>query len=308
MKHVTHWIGGKPWTGTAQRHGDIYDPATGQVSGTVDFAAPEEVDDAVAAAAEAFKTWRRTSLAKRATTMFAFRELVKAHTEELAKLITSEHGKVASDAAGEVARGLEVVEFACGIPHLLKGGFSENVSTSVDVVLDQAAGRGGRGHHPVQLPGHGADVDVPDRDRLRQHVRAQAVGEGPVRVAAARPPVGRGGTARRRVQRGARRQGRGRRAADPPGNRRGQLRRVHADRPVRLRDRHQQRQAGAGARRGEEPHDRAARRRPGPGGRRGGERRLRLGGRAVHGHLGARRRRTRSATSSSPRSRTGSAS
>jgi len=132
VKHVTHWIGGKPWVGKAQRRGDIYDPATGQVSGAVDFATPEEVDEAVGAAAEALKTWRRVSLAKRATTMFAFRELVKQHTDELATLITQEHGKVASDAAGEVARGLEVVEFACGIPHLLKGGYSENVSTGVD--------------------------------------------------------------------------------------------------------------------------------------------------------------------------------
>jgi malonate-semialdehyde dehydrogenase (acetylating)/methylmalonate-semialdehyde dehydrogenase len=131
-KHVTHWIGGKPWTGTAQRQGDIYDPATGQVTGAVDFASEADVDDAVAAAREAARSWGRVSLTKRTTVLFAFRELVKNHTEELAALITSEHGKVASDAAGEVARGLEVVEFACGIPHLLKGGFSENVSTGVD--------------------------------------------------------------------------------------------------------------------------------------------------------------------------------
>jgi malonate-semialdehyde dehydrogenase (acetylating)/methylmalonate-semialdehyde dehydrogenase len=131
-RHVTHWIGGKPWTGAAQRQGDLYDPATGQVAGVVDFATQRDVDDAVAAAKEAAKSWGRVSLAKRTTVLFAFRELVKNHTQELAALITSEHGKVASDAAGEVARGLEVVEFACGIPHLLKGGFSENVSTGVD--------------------------------------------------------------------------------------------------------------------------------------------------------------------------------
>jgi malonate-semialdehyde dehydrogenase (acetylating)/methylmalonate-semialdehyde dehydrogenase len=131
-KHVTHWINGKPWTGTAERQGDIYDPATGQVTGAVDFATTQEVNDAVAAATEAAKSWGKISLAKRATVLFAFRELVKSHTEEIAALITSEHGKVAADAAGEVARGLEVVEFACGIPHLLKGGFSENVSTGVD--------------------------------------------------------------------------------------------------------------------------------------------------------------------------------
>jgi malonate-semialdehyde dehydrogenase (acetylating)/methylmalonate-semialdehyde dehydrogenase len=131
-KHVTHWIGGKPWTGTAQRAGDIYDPAAGQVSGTVDFATADVVNDAVAAAGEALVTWRRTSLSKRSTILFAFRELVRANSTELAKLITAEHGKVLSDAEGEVARGLEVAEFACGIPHLLKGGFSENVSTNVD--------------------------------------------------------------------------------------------------------------------------------------------------------------------------------
>src|ERR1700689_4709705 len=131
-KHVTHWIGGKPWTGEAERRGDIYNPATGHISGTVDFATKQDVDDAVSVAKEAAKTWGRVSLAKRATVLFAFRELVKNHTTELAKLITDEHGKVASDAAGEVTRGLEVIEFACGIPHLLKGGFSENVSTGVD--------------------------------------------------------------------------------------------------------------------------------------------------------------------------------
>ncbi len=133
QKHCTHWIGGKPWDGEAERRGDIYDPATGQVSGQVDFAAPAEVDAAVAAATGAFATWRSISLAKRASVMFEFRNLVKANAKDLAKLITDEHGKVASDAAGEVARGLEVVEFACGIPHLLKGGFSESVSTGVGV-------------------------------------------------------------------------------------------------------------------------------------------------------------------------------
>jgi malonate-semialdehyde dehydrogenase (acetylating) / methylmalonate-semialdehyde dehydrogenase len=129
---ISHWIGGKGWDGVAGRHGDVYDPATGQITGRVDFAGPAEVDLAVAAATDAVRSWRRVSLARRATVMFAFRELVRDHATELAKLITAEHGKVVSDAAGEVARGLEVVEFACGIPHLLKGGYSENVSTSID--------------------------------------------------------------------------------------------------------------------------------------------------------------------------------
>ncbi len=133
MKHCTHWIGGKPWDGEPERRGDIYDPATGQVSGQVDFAAPAEVDLAVKAAGDAFGDWRRVSLAKRASVLFAFRELVRSHASQIAQLITEEHGKVASDAAGEVARGLEVVEFACGIPHPFRGGFSENVSTLVGV-------------------------------------------------------------------------------------------------------------------------------------------------------------------------------
>ena len=131
-RHVTHWIGGKPWDGVAERHGDVYDPAAGQVTGQVDFATAADVDLAVKVATDAFAEWSQVSLAKRASVLFAFRELVKAHASELAGLITAEHGKVAADAAGEVARGLEVVEFACGIPHLLKGGYSENVSTGID--------------------------------------------------------------------------------------------------------------------------------------------------------------------------------
>jgi malonate-semialdehyde dehydrogenase (acetylating)/methylmalonate-semialdehyde dehydrogenase len=131
-KHITHWIGGRPWDGAAQRRGDIYDPATGQVTGTVDFASAAVAGDAVAAAAKALPGWRSFSLAKRTSVLFAFRELINARRGDLAELISAEHGKVTSDAAGEVARGLEVVEFACGLGHLLKGDYSENVSTGVD--------------------------------------------------------------------------------------------------------------------------------------------------------------------------------
>ncbi|MFG1658291.1 CoA-acylating methylmalonate-semialdehyde dehydrogenase [Micromonospora chersina] len=130
---TTHWIGGKPWTGVAERAGDIYDPATGQIAGHVDFASAAVVDQAVAAADEAFTRWRTASLAQRSKVMFAFRELLNARRPELAEIITAEHGKVLSDAAGEIQRGLENVEFACGIPQMLKGGFSENASTGVDV-------------------------------------------------------------------------------------------------------------------------------------------------------------------------------
>ena len=133
MTHVTHWINGEISTEPTGRHGDIYNPATGLVTGTVDFASSATVDHAVQIATKAFDQWRHSSLTKRVQVLFAFRELVNVNKEHIAALITAEHGKVLSDASGEVTRGLEVVEFACGIPHLLKGGFSEEVSTGVDV-------------------------------------------------------------------------------------------------------------------------------------------------------------------------------
>jgi malonate-semialdehyde dehydrogenase (acetylating)/methylmalonate-semialdehyde dehydrogenase len=133
VRRITHWIGGKPFTGESARHGDVFDPATGQITGHVDFASSDDVNLAVAAATDAWREWRSASLSKRTSVMFAMRELLLQRSSEVAAVVTSEHGKVLSDAAGEVARGLEVVEFACGIPQLLKGGFSENVSTKVDV-------------------------------------------------------------------------------------------------------------------------------------------------------------------------------
>lgn len=133
MSHVTHWIDGALSTQKADRQGDIYNPATGQITSTVDFASVATVDHAVQVATRVFGEWRHSSLTKRVQILFAFRELVHTNREKIAALITAEHGKVLSDALGEVTRGLEVVEFACGIPHLLKGGFSEEVSTGIDV-------------------------------------------------------------------------------------------------------------------------------------------------------------------------------
>jgi malonate-semialdehyde dehydrogenase (acetylating)/methylmalonate-semialdehyde dehydrogenase len=133
VKRIAHWIGGKPWTGEAERQGDVYDPATGQVTGQVDFATAAEVDAAVAAASTAWDGWRSAPLSRRSRVLFDFRTALVRRREEIAATITSEHGKVLSDADGELARGLEVVEFACGIPALLKGEFSESVSTQIDV-------------------------------------------------------------------------------------------------------------------------------------------------------------------------------
>lgn len=128
-----HWKAGAPFEGSSGRFSDVTDPATGEVTAQLPLAAEEDVDAVVTAAADAFPAWRDTSLARRTQILFAFRELLNARKEELAAIITAEHGKVLSDALGEVTRGQEVVEFACGIPHLIKGAFTENASTRVDV-------------------------------------------------------------------------------------------------------------------------------------------------------------------------------
>ncbi|MEV7466378.1 CoA-acylating methylmalonate-semialdehyde dehydrogenase [Streptomyces kronopolitis] len=133
MKTINHWIGGKPVEGVSGNFGPVYNPATGAQEKQVAFASVDEVDAAVGAAREAFRTWGTSSLAKRTSVLFRYRELIDAHREEIARLITAEHGKVHSDALGEVARGLEIVELACGIPEKLKGELSTQVSTRVDV-------------------------------------------------------------------------------------------------------------------------------------------------------------------------------
>ena len=133
MRTIDHWINGSLVPSTSGRSGPVYNPATGQQQASVALASSGEVDAAVAAAAGAFPQWRSTSLSRRAEVLFKFRELVVAHRDEIAELVSSEHGKVPSDAAGELARGIENIEFACGIPTLLKGGYSEGVSTGVDV-------------------------------------------------------------------------------------------------------------------------------------------------------------------------------
>jgi len=130
---IHHWIDGAPVAGTSGRTSPVFNPAAGRQTGEVQLASVEEVDRAVQSAKAAFASWRTMSLAKRAELMFAIRELVHERKKEIAKLLTAEHGKVLSDAMGEVTRGLEVIEFACGIPTLLKGDFSEQASTGVDV-------------------------------------------------------------------------------------------------------------------------------------------------------------------------------
>jgi malonate-semialdehyde dehydrogenase (acetylating)/methylmalonate-semialdehyde dehydrogenase len=134
MPHtISHWTDNKPFAGSSTDTSPVTNPATGEVTGEVALASVQDARAVIDAAAAAFPAWRDTSLAKRTQILFAFRELLNERKGELAEIITSEHGKVVSDALGEVSRGQEVVEFACGIPHLLKGGFTENASTKVDV-------------------------------------------------------------------------------------------------------------------------------------------------------------------------------
>ena len=139
---ITHLIGGTPWQGSAARTSPVFNPATGEQTGVLDLASSELVGEVVTSAKAAWESsWQRASLTQRTQVLFRFRELLNERKAEIAELITAEHGKVVSDAIGEVTRGLEVAEFACGIPHLLKGGFSENVSTKVvDYTIRQSLG------------------------------------------------------------------------------------------------------------------------------------------------------------------------
>ncbi len=133
MREIPHWINGSSTEGKGDRRLPVFDPATGEQQAYVVAATESEVDSAVAAAAEAQPAWRAASVSRRAEVLFRFRDLVDAHRKEIAALLSSEHGKTVNDALGEVARGLENVEFACGAPALLKGGFTEQASTGVDV-------------------------------------------------------------------------------------------------------------------------------------------------------------------------------
>src|SRR4051794_9167463 len=132
VRTIQHWIDGAQTRGGSTRLSPVFNPATGEQQAELLLAEPGDVDRAVAAAAAAFEQWSESSLSRRSQVLFAFREIVNRRKDEIAAVITDEHGKVLSDAAGEVQRGLEVVEFACGIPQLLKGEYSDQVSTGVD--------------------------------------------------------------------------------------------------------------------------------------------------------------------------------
>src|SRR3954470_5379810 len=133
VARIQHWVGGARLNGSPHHSGPFYTPASGEQTGAVDFGGAAEVDAAVQAAAAALPGWRETSLTKRAELFFEIRRTIRDHRDELAEIVTREHGKVLSDAGGEVARGLEVIDYCCGLPELLKGGYSEQASSGVDV-------------------------------------------------------------------------------------------------------------------------------------------------------------------------------
>ncbi len=290
---LDHWVGGAPWSGESRRTAPVYDPARGIVQREVRLASTADVDAAVEIARAASGGWRDASIAKRQTVMFAFREIVNARKEELAAILTSEHGKVTSDALGEIARGLEVVELACGAASLTKGAYSENVSTGVDVYsLRQPLGVVGiisPFNFPAMVPlwffpvaiaaGNAVVLKPSEKDPSAANWLAAAMTEAGLPDGVLNVVHG------------------DKEAVDAllvhPDVRADLVRGLHADREVHLRDRQRARQARAGPRRREEPHARPARRRPGPRRRRCGECGLRLGGRALHGDLrgaGGRRR------------------
>ena len=274
---VSHWIDGKPWDGVAARVADVYDPATGAVARQVALAGAAEIDAAVAAAALAASDWGQTSLGRRVATLFAFRELLDGRKAELARIISSEHGKVVSDARGEIARGQEVVEFACGIPHLLKGAYSESVSTGTDV-------------HSIRQPlGVVAGItpfNFPAMVPMWMYPVAIACGNSFILKPSERDPSASNWIAELWAEAGL-----------PAGV----FTVLHGDKEVvdgLLTHPDVRAVSFVGPRRREEPHGRVAGCRHRCGGGRGGERRVRLGGRAVHGDFGgggrrSSRRRTR---------------
>ena len=291
MERISHWIGGKVVAGSSGRTGPVYNPATGEQTHEVDFADDAELDAAVQAAAEAFPGWRATSLSKRADIFFRLRELLDRRKPELARIVSSQHGKVIADAAGEVQRGIENVEFATAIPTLLKGGFSEQVSTGVDVFSIR---------QPLGVVAGITPFNFPAMVPMWMFANAIACGNTFVLKPSEKDPSASMFVAELLKDAGI-----------PDGV----FNVVHGDKvavdailahpeiravsfvgstPIAkyiYATGTRQREARAGARRREEPHGRAARRRSRHGGRRGGERRLRQRRRAVHGGLGRGRGR-----------------
>ena len=198
-------IGGRWEASRSSRSGPVFNPSTGSRIATVPFCTADEVDRAVQAAAAALPAWAETPVVERARVMFRFRERLAAHARGACRLVTREHGKTLAEARASVQRGIEMVEFACGIPSLLMGQSLANIARQVDCETIRHPVGVCVGITPVQLPGDGAALDVPGRDHLRQHVRPEALGEGAAVGGAAGRAADGIGAARGRLQHRARR-------------------------------------------------------------------------------------------------------
>ena len=274
MRTIEHWIAGKPTTGVSDRTAPVYNPATGEQQAEVLLGDVSDVEAAIAAASDAFADWSQTSISKRTKVLFAFREIVNARAKEIAALITDEHGKVLSDALGEVQRGLEVVEFACGIPSLLKGDYSDQVSTDVDTFSFR---------EPLGVVAGITPFNFPAMVPMWMFPVAIACGNTFVLKPSERDPSASLLIAEMWQQAGLP-DGvfnvvHGDKLAvdtilDSPGRRGGLVRRLDPDREVHPRAGYGERQAGAGPRWRQEPRDHPSRRRHGL--RRGPPRRRRV--------------------------------
>ena len=240
MTTIDHWIDGARTSGASTRTSIVWNPATGQPQHDLLLAEAADVDLAVQAARAAFASWSESSTSTRTSVLFRFRELVSANVDRLAGVISDEHGKVLSDARGEVQRGLDVVEFACGIPTLLKGGYSDQVSTDVDSYSFRQPLGVVAGITPFNFPAMVPMWMFPVAIACGNTFVLKPSERDPVRLDGAGRAVGRGRAPRGRVQRGARRQGRRRRAARPPRGRRHLLRGLDAHRSLRARARHRE--------------------------------------------------------------------
>ena len=238
MREIGHFIGGKQVAGTSGKFGDVFNPASGEVTARVALADAAEVDKAVAAAAAAWPAWAATPPLRRARVMFKLKELLERDRKELSAIITAEHGKVLSDADGEVQRGLEVVEFACGIPHLLKGEFTEAVGTGIDAWSIRQPLGVVAGITPFNFPLMVPLWMIPVALACGNCFILKPSEKDPSVIAEAGRAAGRGRHARRRVPgRAGRARGGG---GDPRASRhrRDQLRRLHRDRRDDLPGRH----------------------------------------------------------------------
>ena len=286
MDTIHNAIGGRKIKSESRRIAPVFNPATGEQVASLPLSTADEVNAAVAAAKDAASAWGATPPLKRTKFMFRFKELLDRNADEIARAISREHGKTHEDARGELARGIDVVDFACGIPHLVKGEYSRNVGPEIDTWSDRQPLGVVAGITPFNFPAMVPMWMYPVAIACGNTFVLKPSERDPVALDADLGAVPGGWLPARRAQRRSRRPRSGRHHPRPSRHQGGELRRLDPDRRTRLPAGLRFRQARAGARRRQESHDRHARRRHGPGGRRFDGRWLRLGRRALHGDLG----------------------